>query len=131
MAERVWRRLDRETRTRIVRLAAKGSTYREIAKAVNRSKGSVQNVLGPMGGVSRGDIFGPSPNRHLSIDDRVEISIGLGMRYSFAQIGRELDRSTSTVSREVNANGGRGKYRPPLALTCVHPTSPAETDSAC
>jgi len=112
VAKRVWRRLDRETRTRIHQLAAKGWTYRQIAREVGRARGSVGNVLGPTGGVWRGDMLRSGSGNRLSIDERVEICIGLGLRYSFAQIGRELGRVTSTVSREVHANGGRSKYRP-------------------
>lgn len=115
MAKRVWRRLDREHRTRIIRLAAKGWTYRQIAREVGCARGSVGNVLGPMGGVCRGDMLKPPSDNRLSIDERVEICIGLGLRYSFAKIGRELRRSTSTVSREVKTNGGRAKYRPVAA----------------
>jgi len=51
-----------------------------------------------------------SPLR-LSLDDREEISRGLRAGESFAVIARRLGRPTSTVSREVNNNGGRDGYR--------------------
>lgn len=49
--------------------------------------------------------------RHLSHGEREEISRGLATGLSFAQLGRDLGRPTSTVSREVNRNGGRDSYR--------------------
>ena len=112
MAKRVWRRLDREVRTKIIRLGAKGWSRERIAREVSRSIGSVGNVLRPLGGVWRGDMLRAGSDARLSIDERVDICVGLGGGCSFAEIGRELGRATSTVSREVNANGGRGKYRP-------------------
>jgi IS30 family transposase len=49
--------------------------------------------------------------RQLSLVEREDIAGGLAAGESFASIGRRLKRATSTVSREVNANGGRDKYR--------------------
>ena len=51
-----------------------------------------------------------SENR-LTYADREEISRGLRADESFRAIARRLDRAASTVSREVNANGGRKGYR--------------------
>ena len=112
MAKRAWRRLDREVRIKIIRMAAKGKSRPEIALEVSRSLGSVGNVLRPLGGVFRSDVLEPGTGRRLSLEDRVEILIGLERDYSFARIGRELGRPTSTISREVHANGGRQRYRP-------------------
>ncbi len=52
----------------------------------------------------------PGPRR-LSLAEREEISRGLGHGESFSQLARRLGRSTSTISREVAANGGRDHYR--------------------
>jgi len=49
--------------------------------------------------------------KDLSLENREEISRGLALGESFAQIARRLGRPTSTVSREVNRNGGRHDYR--------------------
>lgn len=46
----------------------------------------------------------------LGIAEREDILIGLRAGASLAEIGRSLKRSTSTISREVNANGGRTAY---------------------
>jgi IS30 family transposase len=49
--------------------------------------------------------------RQLSVAERETISIELAQGMSFAAIGRRLGRATSTISREVHANGGRDRYR--------------------
>jgi IS30 family transposase len=45
------------------------------------------------------------------LGDREEISRGLGQGFSFRRISRLINRSASTVSREVSRNGGRLAYR--------------------
>jgi hypothetical protein len=47
----------------------------------------------------------------LSLREREEISRGLAAGLSIRAIAEGLRRSPSTVCREVNANGGRAKYR--------------------
>jgi IS30 family transposase len=49
--------------------------------------------------------------RQLSLAEREEIAVGVAAGDSFRQIAARLRRQPSTVSREVNANGGRGAYR--------------------
>jgi IS30 family transposase len=43
--------------------------------------------------------------------DREEISRGLARGDGFREIGRAIGRSHTTVSREVNQNGGPRRYR--------------------
>jgi IS30 family transposase len=100
-----------EVRREVMRLAARGGSCRDIAGQVSVSSSSVNVVLRPLGGVIRGDMLEVSGNR-LSLEDRVEIGVGLGARGSFRSIAARLGRAPSTVSREVNANGGPGAYRP-------------------
>jgi IS30 family transposase len=45
------------------------------------------------------------------VAEREEISRGLGAGRSFRVIGRDLERDVATISREVNASGGRDDYR--------------------
>jgi IS30 family transposase len=47
----------------------------------------------------------------LSFAEREEISRGVAAGLSFRVIARGTGRSASTICREVNANGGRAKYR--------------------
>jgi IS30 family transposase len=58
----------------------------------------------------RRDTWEPAPGR-LSSSDREEISRGLRAGETFSAIAGRLERTTSTISREVAANGGREAYR--------------------
>ena len=115
MAKRVWRRVDGEVRGQIIRLAATGLTGDEIASTVMRGRGSVWRVLFPLGGVYRSDRCWEPSSARLSLTERVEIRVGLELGCSFAGLGRQLGRATSTISREVSANGGRAGYAPVAA----------------
>jgi DNA invertase Pin-like site-specific DNA recombinase len=54
--KRQWRRITSEKRRQIIKLAAQGATYREIADAVDLSNGAVGIVLQPLGGDPSGDV---------------------------------------------------------------------------
>jgi IS30 family transposase len=49
--------------------------------------------------------------KHLQKEERFCIEKMLRKGKSFGEIGRTLDRGLSTISEEVNGNGGRDKYR--------------------
>jgi len=51
------------------------------------------------------------PGGRLTHDDRREIAAGLAAGLGYTEIARQLDRPTSTVSREVARNGGARGYR--------------------
>jgi DNA-binding MarR family transcriptional regulator len=51
------------------------------------------------------------PGGRLTEQDRRLISTRLAAGHGYAEIARELDRPTSTISREVTRNGGRAGYR--------------------
>jgi IS30 family transposase len=86
-------------------------TQQQIADAVDLSSGSVWMVVKPLGGVIRKEMW-ETPARRLSIDERVEIKLGLESNMSLRAIGRRINRDPATVCREVNANGGRAGYAP-------------------
>jgi IS30 family transposase len=73
----------------------------------------VYNVVAAEGGIA------PCPRRRsrrsLSSQEREEISRRLAQGHSLRAISRQLRRAPSTVSREVERNGGRGFYRAALA----------------
>jgi len=46
----------------------------------------------------------------LTIDDREQIMVGISDGDSLSEIARSLGRVPSTITREVNANGGRDNY---------------------
>jgi IS30 family transposase len=106
-----WRRLTPEVRREVYRLRALGLTTGQIAEKVQRSTGAVAAVLVPMGGVFRPEMWASVPGR-LTFENRLEIEFGLGRGESFAEIGRRVRRNRSSVCREVNANGGPGRYHP-------------------
>jgi len=104
-----FRKLTPEQRKRIIELIAGGMRAVDVAREVARSAGFIRKVVRQAGGVARRLEWDPSPTR-LSAAEREEIRRGLDDDESFTAIARRLGRVTSTVSREVNANGGRRGY---------------------
>lgn len=103
-------KLTPEERKRIISLVADGMRAVDVAREVRRSKSMVHLVVQQAGGVARRLEWDPSPAR-LSADEREEIAAGLRANESFRELARRLNRSPSTVCREVNSNGGRSDYR--------------------
>ncbi|SET21125.1 helix-turn-helix domain-containing protein, partial [Thorsellia anophelis] len=48
---------------------------------------------------------------HLSLEERHYINTALKKEISISQIAKDLERSQSTISREVNRNKGHRGYR--------------------
>ena len=112
MARKRWTRVPPEVRRDILRRVARGQTYREILDEVDVSTGAITNVLRPLGGVVRRAALQPPSGLRLSIEERQSIWAGVQAGESIRTIARRLDRAPSTVCRELNANGGRRRYRP-------------------
>lgn len=129
MAKRRWRRLLPDMRKEIIRMAAKGSTTTEIIEGLDLSEGVVCRVLRPFGGVFRPEAWAPSSAR-LSLDERIEIRLGLERGWSLRTIAASMGRHVSTVSREVAANAGRKAYRPTKAQARAARSSTAQADEA-
>jgi DNA-binding transcriptional ArsR family regulator len=55
------------------------------------------------------------PGGRLTQHERQQIALGLADGLAYAEIGRRLDRPTSTITREVMRNGGPTSYRADLA----------------
>jgi transposase, IS30 family len=108
---RRWRRITPEKRRQIIRLAARGATQEEIAEAVDLSSSAVGLVVRPLGGVIRKELWNPG-TRRLTLDERVEIKVGIERGWSLRTIARGIGRDPATVCREVNANGGCATYAP-------------------
>src|SRR3978361_1528904 len=86
-----------------------GEPMSSIGRRFDRESSSVFSVISPTGGIR-------PPDRHrakqaLSLSEREEISRWLSMRCSLRSIARHLGRSPSTISREVQRNGGVDRYR--------------------
>jgi len=101
-----------EVRREVMRLAARGLTYREITDRVDISDGGISCVLRPLGGVIRRELLALPSGRGLSVEERQAIWMGVQSGRSFRAIALELGRAPSTVMREVQANGGRAVYQP-------------------
>jgi transposase, IS30 family len=107
-----WRRLPPELRREIIRLRARGRTYPQIVAELDVALGTVERVLAPLGGVIRREALRRPSGLRLSLEERVEIRLGLERGWSCRRIGGQLGRAASTVCREVAAGGGRDGYRP-------------------
>ena len=55
------------------------------------------------------------PGGRLTQQERQQIALGLADGLAYAEIGRRIDRPTSTITREVMRNGGPTTYRADLA----------------
>ena len=87
----------------------KGDSLHTIARLFDRGHSSVQRILSETGGIR------PPQRRRskltLTLLEREEISRGMVAGQSIRSIAASLKRHPSTVSREINRNGGRGEYR--------------------
>ncbi len=87
----------------------KGEGLKSIGRAFGKSSSSIYSHLSPFGGIR------PAPRRRsrlaLTLSEREEISRGIVAASSIRSIARSLGRAASTVSREINRNGGCSRYR--------------------
>jgi IS30 family transposase len=90
-----------------------GDSLHEIARLFDRSHGSVAGILRKTGGIR------PRPRSRsrlsLTLAEREEISRGMVAGQSLRSIAVSLGRAPSSVSREINRNGGRRHYRANVA----------------
>ncbi|MGM4907262.1 IS30 family transposase [Tardiphaga sp. 866_E4_N2_1] len=86
-----------------------GEPMSSIGRRFERDSSSVFSVISPSGGIRPPDRR--RAERALSLTEREEISRWLSMRRSLRSIARHLGRSASTISREVQRNGGTDRYR--------------------
>jgi IS30 family transposase len=87
----------------------KGDSLEKIAHLSDRSHGSIARILRQTGGIRP-----PKRTRSrlvLSLTEREEISRGVVAGHSLRSIAASLRRAPSTISREINRNGGRQQYR--------------------
>ena len=87
----------------------KGDSMHDIGKLFDRGHSSVHKVLNTEGGIR--PRFRTRNACSLSLAERETISRGLAKRRSMRAIAEELGRSPSTVSREIDRNGGIEAYR--------------------
>lgn len=87
----------------------RGESLKSIGRLFERPSSSIHKVLSPTGGIRPAER--KRSLRALTLEDREEISRGIVARYSVRAIARQLNRSPSTISREINRNGGYLRYR--------------------
>jgi transposase, IS30 family len=102
-------RFSAEEREAIWNMREAGVPVKRIAKHLGRQNSSLRMFIADHGG-TRPTARERSELR-LSLGEREEISRGLAAGLSIRTVAAGLERSPSTVCREVNANGGRRKYR--------------------
>jgi IS30 family transposase len=111
------RKLSPEQVREVHKLRKQGLTFKEIGARYGCSWITVWRVAPGAGhGVRPGRpkdevrMWHPGPGR-LGAEEREEIGRGLAADKTFSAIAARLGRSVSTISREVEANGGRRHYR--------------------
>ncbi len=86
-----------------------GESLNSIARHFDRHHSAIQGILSRTGGIR------PPKRRRsrltLTLAEREEISRGVVAGRSLRSIATSLGRAPSTVSREINHNGGRRRYR--------------------
>jgi IS30 family transposase len=87
----------------------RGDSIREMERTLGEAMPWIRRFLRRSGGIP------PVPRQrradHLTLIDREEISRGVVAGLSARSIAARIDRASSTVSREIARNGGRGVYR--------------------
>ena len=91
----------------------RGESLKSIGRLFDRSSSSIYGILSVTGGIR------PLPRSRsklaLTLTEREEISRGVALGNSLRSIAAQLGRSPSTISREINRNGGYDNYRAALA----------------
>lgn len=101
--------LPESERRRVWELWKSGRSFSSISREVGVPPGSVFSILKPRGG-----IYYPPPHakaNSLTFTEREEISRGIAAGRGVRSIAASVSRSPATISREINRNKGRKKYR--------------------
>src|SRR5262249_36986759 len=102
-------RFSEEDKKTIWDMREAGVPVKRIAKHLGRQSSSLRMFIADAGG--RRPRGRERSGLRLSLAEREEISRGLAAGLSLRAIAGGMSRSASTICREVNANGGRVKYR--------------------
>ena len=86
-----------------------GKGFSDIANLLGSKPGTIFTLLRDTGGIKP-----PTRQRkvkHLTLEEREEIRVSLSAKMSIRAIARLLNRSPSTISREIQRNRGRRYYK--------------------
>jgi IS30 family transposase len=86
-----------------------GDSLHQIARLFDRAHSSVRNILAETGGIRPAQRC--RSQLALTLVEREEISRAVVAGHSVRSIALRLERSPSTVSREIKRNGGQACYR--------------------
>jgi len=86
-----------------------GESLHSIARLFDRHHPSIAGILSRTGGIR--PPARKRSSRALTLSEREEISRGIAAQLSMREIASQLGLSPSTVSREINRNGGYHQYR--------------------
>ncbi len=93
-----------EEKELVFNLWKQGTGFSDIGKVLKAAPGTVFTALRETGGIK------PIPRKrnakHLTLAEREEIRVALSAKMSLRAIARMLNRSPSTISREVANNRG-------------------------
>jgi IS30 family transposase len=107
--KRVKRTFTQDEKYLIFNLWKQGAGFSDIGRVIDAAPGTIFTVLRDSGGIK------PTPrkqnSRHLTLAEREEIRVALSANMSLRAIARMLNRSPSTISREVARNRGRYDYK--------------------
>ena len=87
----------------------KGESLHAIARLFDRSHGSIAGILSRSGGIRPRQRT--RSRLSLTLSERETISRGIAVGLSIRTIATQLGRAPSTISREINRNGGYARYR--------------------
>ncbi len=94
-----------EEKASVFELWKNGTGFSEIANILGSKPGTIFTMLRDTGGIK------PHERKravaHLTLSEREEIRAGLSAKMSIRAIATALNRSPSTISREVQRNRGR------------------------
>lgn len=109
MMKRAKRTFTQDEKDLVFRLWKQGTGFSDIGRVLNAAPGTVFTALRETGGIK------PNPRKrnkqHLTLEEREEIRVALSAKMSLRAIARMLNRSPSTISREVARNRGRRYYK--------------------
>lgn len=105
-----WRKIGPAEEREIWDRIESGENLSSVGRALGRHSSAIHMLLRRTGG-ARPRSAPPRSARFLSLEEREEISRGLSANESLRAIARRLKRSPSTISREVERNGGVSNYR--------------------
>ncbi len=81
-----------------------GASYEEATQRVGHRWRAGYAWVSQVGGVMPAFVLHPPSGRYLSLQERIEIRVGIAMDWSIRKIARGMGRTPSTVLREIRRN---------------------------